>query len=323
VLAGGILERDPFWGGRFTVGYYLDDCAEKAVELSGFFLGPRSANFRASSFEYQVLARPFFAANTNEEAVQLVSFPQEACGQVSIKAPSQLWGLEPNFICKLCCDCTWRIDALAGFRYLNLREALTIEETVIFDSSVEGVDDLGHPLAGSTIFVKDRFVCQNQFYGGQLGAEARWQRDRWTVDGRVKVALGVTQHQLQVEGFQVVSHPGGAREGFVGGLLALPSNIGNFERDVFSVVPEVSVSVGYYLTDRLRAMLGYNFLYWSHVVRPGDQIDRALDIKQIPNFLGGLDPALIPNVSPPRPAVLFKSTDFWAQGITFGLEYRY
>ena len=47
VLVDGRLSRDPFSGARFTFGYYVDDCGEKAVEVSGFFLSPRSASFTA------------------------------------------------------------------------------------------------------------------------------------------------------------------------------------------------------------------------------------------------------------------------------------
>jgi len=68
----------------------------------------------------------------------------------------------------------------------------------------------------------------------------------------------------------------------------------------------------------LRLSVGYNFLCWSSVVRPGDQIDRVIDVSQIPN--SGL------NATPTgllRPAPLVRATDFWAQGITFGVEFRY
>jgi hypothetical protein len=57
---------------------------------------------------------------------------------------------------------------------------------------------------------------------------------------------------------------------------------------------------------------------WSRVIRPGGQIDRVVDINQIPNF-----GVIAPPVAGSRPAVLFKETDFWAQGISFGVEFRY
>jgi hypothetical protein len=53
-------------------------------------------------------------------------------------------------------------------------------------------------------------------------------------------------------------------------------------------------------------------------VRPGDQIDRGLDVTRIPNF--GVPANPLPQ---PRPAVPFKETDYWAQGINIGLEFRY
>ncbi|MGG7379585.1 BBP7 family outer membrane beta-barrel protein, partial [Escherichia coli] len=67
--------------------------------------------------------------------------------------------------------------------------------------------------------------------------------------------------------------PGGQTSAVVGGLLALPSNIGNFQRNRFGVVPQVGLKVGYNLTDNLRVYVGYDFLWWCNVVRPGDQID--------------------------------------------------
>jgi hypothetical protein len=105
----------------------------------------------------------------------------------------------------------------------------------------------------------------------------------------------------------------------VGGLLALPTNIGHFSRDRFSVVPEIGVNLGYQLTDHLRAYVGYNFLYWTNVVRPGAQIDRVLDVTLIPNFPV---PGAVPT-GQNRPMVPFKENDFWAQGINFGLEFRW
>jgi hypothetical protein len=312
-LFGGDLRRDPFSGARFTFGYYLDDCGEKALEVSGFFLGRRSDGFQDSTFTNSIISRPFFDVVNGVQSVQQVSFPGRAFGRVDVTAPSELWGIEANMLCKWCCDCNWRVDPLVGFRYLNLRESLSITELVLVDRNLAG-----DPLAGASLTVQDRFATRNQFYGGQVGIEGRLQRDRWTFDGRVKVGLGITEQFLRIDGGQVVQFPNGTVRNFVGGLLALDSNIGTYERNRFSIVPEVSVSAGYYLTERLRAMVGYNFLYWSNIVRPGEQIDFGLDVNRIPNFV---NPPMAPTVA--RPAVLFKSTDFWAQGLTLALEYRY
>jgi hypothetical protein len=115
-----------------------------------------------------------------------------------------------------------------------------------------------------------------------------------------------------------VTFANGVNQNFVGGLLAERSNIGSFHRDRFSVVPEVDLKVGYQLTDHVKVFAGYDFLYWSSVVRPGQQIDRTIDETLIPNFNSGATPA-----GQNRPMVLFRESDFWAQGLTLGLEFRY
>jgi len=115
-----------------------------------------------------------------------------------------------------------------------------------------------------------------------------------------------------------VTFANGVTQNFVGGLLALRSNIGSFHQDRFGVVPEVDLKVGYHLTDHVKIFAGYDFLYWSSVVRPGQQIDRTLNETLIPNFNSG-QPASGVN----RPMALFHDSDFWAQGLTVGLEYKY
>jgi hypothetical protein len=99
-------------------------------------------------------------------------------------------------------------------------------------------------------------------------------------------------------------------------LLALPSNSGHFFTERFAVVPEGSLTLGYQVTDNLSISIGYTFLYWSHVARPGDQIDRAVSPAALP--ISGTAP-----VPSSRPAFSFNETDFWAQGLTFGLELRF
>ena len=103
-----------------------------------------------------------------------------------------------------------------------------------------------------------------------------------------------------------------------GGLLALRSNIGSSSNDEFSVVPKVTVKVGYQVNNALRGFVGYDFLYWSAVVRPGKQIDTVVDESLIPNF----NPSAV-SAGQDRPGVLFRESDFWVQGLTTGLELRY
>ena len=86
------------------------------------------------------------------------------------------------------------------------------------------------------------------------------------------------------------------------------------------MLPEVGVNVGYQVTDSLRAFTGYNFLFLSSVLRPGDVIDPVIDITNVPRFGQGLNP--IPS-GLNRPAPILNDSTYWAQGISFGLEWRY
>src|SRR5262249_15174735 len=82
--------------------------------------------------------------------------------------------------------------------------------------------------------------------------------------------LGSTAEVVDVAGSTVIAPPGQVPTVGNGGLLAQPTNSGHFSRDQFAVVPEVGINVGYQVTEHLRAFVGYSFLYWSNVARPGD-----------------------------------------------------
>ena len=160
------------------------------------------------------------------------------------------------------------------------------------------------------------------FYGGQIGLRGERDFGRWFLQGTGKVALGTMHETVNINGVLVKNDFNnlGAPQIFPGGYLALPTNIGRQTRDRFAVIPEVNLTAGVWLTGWLRATAGYTFQYVSDVVRPGDQIDRGINPFQSPAITG------VPNApltGPARPAPLFHTTDFWAQGINVGLEVRY
>jgi hypothetical protein len=99
-----------------------------------------------------------------------------------------------------------------------------------------------------------------------------------------------------------------------GGLLVLPSNSGRFSSDRLGFASEVGLTLGYQLTDHVQLTVGYSFLYLTDVLRPGGQIDLAVNPSQLlPGTLAGVR----------RPIFTPHSTDVWAQGINFGLVARY
>ena len=132
------------------------------------------------------------------------------------------------------------------------------------------------------------------------------------------MALGCTNEIVTISGSSTQLTPGLAPVTVPGGVLTQTSNIGRYYRNPFAVVPEGTISLGVQFTPWLRGTIGYNILYWSNVARPGNQIDLVVDRFNVPtdqNFGMGTGPA--------RPAFNFNGSDYWAQGINFGLQFSY
>jgi hypothetical protein len=337
VLVGGSdLDETTRHGARLGLVWWFDDSASYGFDGRYFFTGRVTNDITVSSLQADgtdiALFRPFFAPNTFTFGGVALPGPFReqitangvASGSFRARSSSYFWGAEANYRDCMCWWCNdsgeFRADLLLGFRYLHLDEDITISEDAVRRvASVDFPDEV----AGTRIMLFDRFATSNDFYGGQIGTAMTYTRNRWSLDLRGTVALGSTRQRLTIEGGQTRGPlADGSTFTAVGGLLALPgANIGRFSRDLFSVVPEIGLNLGYQVTDHLRAFVGYNFLYWSNVIRPGDQIDPVVDVTLVPRFV---PPGLvIAPVNPPRPAVLFDRTDFWAQGINVGAEYRW
>jgi hypothetical protein len=313
VLIGGTsIGGDARSGARITLGFWCDDCRDFAIEGSYFFLGQQTTRFGASSDGSTVLARPFYdptvgtQPSTNSE---LVAFPNILAGTANVTLTTRLDGAEANFRANLCRGCCCRTDLLFGFRYIGLNDNLQIGESLTALA--------GSTAPGTTFVVSDRFSANNQFYGGQVGWDSEYRRGRWFLDLKGKVALGSNHEVVTIGGNTITTAPGGAPTNLSGGLLALSSNSGRFSRDMFVVAPEATLNLGYQVTPCMRVFVGYNILYLSNVVRAGNQIDPVVNPNLIPST-GGTTASL-----PARPAFAFKGTDFWAQGVNFGLEFRY
>jgi hypothetical protein len=320
VLFGGTngLDYGAFSGGRVTA-CYQPGSLPVGVEVSGFLLEQRSDLFGGASDAggSPLLARPVFNAQTGAATASLVSAPGAFAGNLAADSREQLWGVEGNATGSLYANGPFRVNWLAGVRYLQLDDDLDLQQNVgILGAGIAGFEG-GTLNPGNSVSIADRFATRSQFVGGQVGAKACYQQGRVGVDVTAKVALGPDHETLDVLGTTTLGRPG-AGPVAPGGLLALPSNSGHFTQDEFTVVPEVCVQVSYQLTSWLRASVGYDFLYMSDVLRAGDQVSLNVNPRQVPTSL-----QFNRGAGPIQPAVLGKETDFWAQGLTFGVELRY
>lgn len=302
LFGGDDLDRDARSGGRFTLGYWLDDLQDWSLQANFLVLGDRSTNFAASSDQFPVLSRPFFDVGRQAQSVEPVAFPGAAAGSVSATRDSLLWGLGLELTDNVVW-CPWcRVDVLAGFRYLDLRENLSITEASSVGAGAGAVLPELAPRAGGAFTSTDAFKGVNRFLGGTIGATAEVARGYWTLTFLGKVSLGGDREEaLVAAGADVVTRrPAGAfrRNILAGGLLGQPGPSGDFLRTTFAGVPELGVTLGYQVADHVRLYGGYSFLYFSDVLRPEGQIDPSLRGRT-------------------------QATDFWAQGLNFGMSFSY
>jgi hypothetical protein len=323
LLFGGQQADDARSGLRLRGGWWLDEEHTVGIDGSVFFLGQQTKNFTAGSLGSPALFRPFlnagftfvpgtgFVQGAPFEDAEAVAFPGALAGSVNVRQTSELWGYDANLRTSLwdgsCHGVCWNVDGYAGFRSLGLNESVQVTEnlTSLLTS------------APGSITVFDKFKADNTFYGGQVGLETELRWKRWFLDLNTRLAMGDVHEVVQISGATTIADSTGVHTSS-GGLLAQGTNIGNYSRDRFALVPELGLNVGYQLTDCVRLFVGYNLLYVSNVARPGEQIDRAVNPTQIPRF-GGTGSL----VGPAVPAFTFHGTDFYAQGLNLGLEFRW
>jgi hypothetical protein len=201
-----------------------------------------------------------------------------------------------------------RLDLVYGFRYLGLYEQFDVNTS----STVEGGE--ASPPIGTEIDISDSFHTSNSFFGFNVGVAGEANRGNWFFTGAARLGIGGNRERVNVAGSTVVSIPGEDSETFDGGLLALPSNIGQYSSNAFGLVPHLELRVAYLISPRIRWTLGYDLMYWSRVVRPGDQVDTFVNLTQAS---GGNSQGT------PGPLFPFKETDLWITGVSTGVEIQF
>lgn len=299
------LNSDGRSGGRFTLGTRPDPCGYGGVEVTYMMLGEETDGFTASSDNFAVLARPFFNVQTGAQDAHFVAMPDPTRldGSVSVSATTGFQGVELLYRQAAGRSCWSSIDFLLGYRWVQLEDDLVIRESTLV---------LSGAAPNSTINLFDQFGTGNNFHGAELGVDVRRQIfPCWSLELLGKLAIGNTHSAARAGGSTTTRTAAGETSTDAGGLLALPTNIGTYERDSFASVAELGVTLRRRLTCRLEASLGYTLVYWSEVARAGDQIDLDVNPSQISS--GAL-------VGAARPEFSFTTTDFWAQGLNVGLE---
>jgi hypothetical protein len=297
--------HDRYVGVRFGVDYWLDDARTWGLNVSAFFLERDSSNFTVRWNTIPLLARPYVDAATGTQQAFVIAGPSPGVGDLTgaFNAYSRIefFGQDANLLYGLARGETWRLDALVGFRFLQMRERLDLTG----DSKVL-------PDESTLISQTDHFDTFDKFFGVQAGLTGEAHCGRWFVEGKVALSIGGDDQEIRTYGNRIFQTP---EEKITTnyGVLVLPSNRGVFERGAFDFVSEVGLNVGCDLTSHIRARIGYSLLTWLNPVRPGDQIT--------PINLAQVAPGAAPFTG--QPSVPFREDFFWAQGVNAGLEFRW
>ena len=151
--------------------------------------------------------------------------------------------------------------------------------------------------------VWDSFRTENEFHGGELGLMGELQQGCWTLKGMAKVSIGNLRQEITLNGQTTtngVTTPGR-------GLFVQDSNRGEYINNDTKFIPEATVSLGYQVLDHVSISIGYHAMWIDSVALAGDQIDRTVSLLQLT----------------PRPQFQLRETEFWVQGITFGLNWDF
>jgi hypothetical protein len=320
LIFGDELDFHNYYGGQASAGVFLDDSGFWSAEVRGFYVRPEQVNFTADSDAtgFPFITRPFFNIAEQREGAIFDAKPGVSAGGININAQTELWGVEVNGRANFGGANAQGVSGsvLVGYRFLRLTDQLVIRDH-LQPLTPNQVSYRAMPVnPPNTIVDIDSFHTSSDFNGMQLGGQVNLEQGWLVLSAYAKLAVGVTEQRSKIAGATALITPAGT-DVTPGGVLALTSNSGTNSTQVFGLVPEWGLTLGAALTQNLRVTVGYSFLMWNNVARPGNVIDR------------GLNPALIPTdasfgsgTGPDRPSPRFTGGDnvFWLHAANAGIE---
>lgn len=303
ILYGGEeVGRQARNGGRLTYNHLLaDNCTFFDVRFWG--LESSAETFVATSADNPILGVPLFDVDLGLATLFPVAFPGIAAnGSIRTLSKSDLFGFDASLRRTWAASCCYQTDVFAGYNFTRLDDSLLLRANT---TSI----DPAHPAysPGTQLTVQDSFRTQNEFHGVHVGFWSEKRHGYWSLEVLGKLAIGNMRQAVIIDGSTAIADPLAGQSVVDAGIFAQGSNIGEYERNLFAVVPEINVNIGYEFHPSWRFIMGYSFIYWSNVVLAGDQINPNVDFTQATG----------------QPQFAFDGTGFWAMGLNFGLEHRW
>ncbi len=276
-------------GYRFSGGMYFGP--EQKVGIGGRTYGLinesksySQASDGSGSAGNPSIGVPFYNSSLNQEDAYLVAYQNgidpDLTGSVTARSDLDMYGADGSLYLLLTRSDSMRMDLLGGYTYNLLKNSIGIQTAS--PTPVTATSDL--------------FETKNVFNGGHLGVLSSVHRNRVSFSTLAKVAFGNMSQSGSTRGSSSLSPDSG--------LLALPSNSGDYSRDTFAFLPELGVKLGFSARENLQFTVGYTMMMWSDVALAGSQIDNVIEPL---------------NVARTRPQPLFATDTFWMQGVDLGV----
>jgi hypothetical protein len=341
----GTLDPGEQNGARITAGYWFDCDQTCGIEASAFFLERKGSGFSASSGNSinQFLIDTGFQRNLvlveggavrGIENTFPIFFVRQATSSLVASAHNELWGGEVSGrVTCLHFGCL-SVGGLLGFRYFDFHEDLGVTDNIhLFAPPGVPLTTADNPVGNGvgitravsqdlTFLTNDLVKTFNRFYGAQVGADVDICFGGFFLNLLGKVAVGNMHQTVEIGSTTSVINndplaPPPTQPGHNGGLLFAPDDVGQHNRDRISFIPEFGLKVGYCFCGWMRAYVGYEGMFVSNVVRPGNQSDVATIKTQI-QVAGNTN-----TIDVSQPTFRFKESELWINGVSFGLEFRY
>lgn len=321
-------------GFRLSGGLYVDSDRRHGFETSFFYLQEKRKTFTAFSDPAgnPTLAVPFINALNGLNDAIVITSPNFASGGIRFSTGTQSFSGEFNLIANL-----YRsgpesvfggdVTPYIGFRYFELEESLNLDTSSTLLTAAQlpafAAFPPGTPASVQqgprNLSVHDSFRVFNQIYAGNLGLRTEWNCGRWTTMLTAKVALGVNHTIIDTAGSTVFSRGTPAFTGSQrGGILATPDTDGRHHQDRFAAIPELTANIGYQISPRVSAILGYNLIYISDVIRVGDVVSPIVNPGVVPlSNTFGATPGVFPRQAQ------FGYSEIFLQGFNVGVSFKY
>jgi hypothetical protein len=297
-------------GFHIAAGYWYGSDHLVGVEADFRLIGGASTSFSGSSSSFPILARPFTDASNFTPQAVLVAFPGSSTGSIAAQASADTFvQAHLDFATRLLDDGgPLRATLLIGYCFFQYNEGLHVQQVI---------QPVGpNFIPGTQFSATDDFTTHNQFHGFDFGIRPQYTWQSLTLDLSVRVAVGALQHDVAINGSQLIVVPGQPTIVQNAGVLAQASNIGSHGSTDWSVIPEAGFGVSWRVNSYLQLRLGYSALFLNGVARAGDQVNTNLN----PHFFPGGNAAL---GGPNQPAFSLNRTDIWIQSVSAGVLFTY